>query len=341
MFDNFPKIGVVIIGVNVEKVLPDCIESILNSNYPDDLLEIIYVDGGSKDQSIEVAGNYPGVRILRLNSTHPTPGKGRNAGWKMLNTPFVQFLDGDTVLQPDWFINALPNLFRPEIAAVCGSRRERSPNKNYYHMIGNMEWHYETGPCRYFGGDVLIKRNVLIDTNGFDETLVAGEDPELSYRIRQESQCILRIDKPMTLHDLNMVTFKQYLRRAYRSGYGYAEIASRFCMNQEKLWAKETIRIICKTLAPLFILIAGIVLGYPGNGGIVSLFFILLPLLQIWKFKSQFAQTWGKSILYSFHICLVVFPQFAGIIRYLVGACIQFPLKNNSAILGSPQKAGA
>ena len=341
MIDMWPNIGVVVIGINVEKVLPDCIESILNSNYPDDLLEIVYVDGGSNDQSIEVAKNYPGVRIVRLNNDHPTPGKGRNAGWKTLNTPFIQFLDADTTLQPDWLENALPHLLRQEIAAVCGNRREQSPNKNYYHMIGNMEWNYETGSCRYFGGDVLIKRSVLVDTKGFDENLVAGEDPELSYRIRQKKLNILRIDKPMTLHDLNMITFKQYLRRAYRSGYGYAEIAARFWKNQEKLWAKETMRVICKTTVPFFIFIIGMATGYPKAGIIMSLFVLVQPLLKISKFKSQFSQTWGKSILYSIHICLVVFPQFAGIMRYLVGAWTQWPLKNNSIRLGSHQKAGA
>ena len=115
-----------------------------------------------------------------------------------------------------------------------------------------MEWHYETGPCRYFGGEVLVRRSVLETTGGFDEDLVAGEDPELSYRIRRNGWQILRIDAPMSIHDINMTNFRQYLKRAYRSGYAYVEIALRFIRKPEKLWLKESIRILVKALLPIW-----------------------------------------------------------------------------------------
>jgi len=67
---------------------------------------------------------------------------------------------------------------------VTGRREERHPRKNIYHILTEMEWRYEIGPCRYFGGDVLIRREALERTGGFDELLIAGEDPELSYRVR-------------------------------------------------------------------------------------------------------------------------------------------------------------
>jgi glycosyltransferase involved in cell wall biosynthesis len=340
MFDMLPKIGVVIIGINVEKVLPKCIESVLKSDYPKSQIEMIYVDGGSKDCSVDMAKRYPALKIIELDSIHPTPGGGRNAGWKELNTPYIQFLDADTEVDPSWFQNALPHLFNPEVAAVCGHRRECNPNKNKYHIIGNMEWKYETGPCRYFGGDVLIKRNILLNTKGFDDDLIAGEDPELSYRIRQENKFILRIDKPMTRHELNMSSFNQYLKRAYRSGYAYAQISLRFCKRKEKLWVRETVRVIGKALAPFLILVAGFLLGHPLTGGLVSFLIFILPLFKASNFKKKFSETWGKSILYSAHTCLVIFPQFAGMVRYFFGAWTQMPLKNNSIKIGLQQKEG-
>jgi GT2 family glycosyltransferase len=42
------------------------------------------------------------------------------------------------------------------------------------------------GPCDFFGGGVLIRREALEDANGYDEYLIAGEDPDLSYRIREK-----------------------------------------------------------------------------------------------------------------------------------------------------------
>ena len=51
-----PKIGVVIIGINVENYLADCIRSVRSADYPPDRLEVVYVDGGSRDNSLTIAG---------------------------------------------------------------------------------------------------------------------------------------------------------------------------------------------------------------------------------------------------------------------------------------------
>lgn len=47
-----------------------------------------------------------------------------------------------------------------------GRWRERYPHRNRFHAITDLEWRYETGSCRYFGGDVLIDRNALERTGG-------------------------------------------------------------------------------------------------------------------------------------------------------------------------------
>ncbi len=160
-------------------------------------------------------------------------------------------------MDPDWFARAVP-LIRGETAAVCGMRRERFPDRNLFHTLTDLEWRFETGPCRYFGGDVLITREALVATGGFDEGLVAGEDPELSYRVRHRGWRILRIDAPMTTHDINMSTVAQYTRRAHRSGYAYAEIALRFMGRRERLWLREFLRITARSLAPVLLVLMGV-----------------------------------------------------------------------------------
>ena len=230
---------------------------------PENCLKIVYVDGGSRDASVRVSpGSLRGLRSSNsMIATRRRAGGVMPAG-KTLAAPLIQFMDADTVLDPDWFQRACAALDDSN-PAVCGHRREKYPAKNAYHRFTEMEWHYETGPCRYFGGEVLVRRSVLETTGGFDEDLVAGEDPELSYRIRRSGWQILRIDAPMSIHDINMTTFRQYLKRAYRSGYAYAEITLRFIRNPEKLWLKESIRILVKALLPIGLVIAGILSGTP------------------------------------------------------------------------------
>ena len=323
----WPEIGVVIIGVNVERYLADCIRSVQAADYPREQLKIVYVDGGSRDTSAEVARGFEGVQVIELNDRYPTPGRGRNAGWKHLATPLIQFMDADTVLDPNWFQQAGAALDDTNVA-ICGHRREKYPQKNAYHRFTEMEWHYETGPCRYFGGEVLVRRSVLEATGGFDEHLVAGEDPELSYRIRRKGWQILRIDAPMSTHDINMSTFRQYLKRAYRSGYAYAEIALRFVRNPEKLWLKESLRILVKALLPIGLVAAGILTGHTGWGILLGLLILGRPLFKIGRLKRDSRQPWRFVLQYTGHTALVVYPQFWGMVRYFWGRASGRPLQN-------------
>ena len=331
MHTTLPEIGAVIIGVNVERYLTECIRSVQSADYPRELLKIVYVDGGSRDSSVRVAREFEGVEVIELNDRHPTPGRGRNAGWKHLAAPLIQFMDADTVLDPDWFQRACAALDDSNLA-VCGHRRERYPQKNVYHRFTEMEWHYETGPCRYFGGEVLVRRSVLEATGGFDEHLVAGEDPELSYRIRRNGWQILRVDAPMSIHDINMTTFRQYLKRAFRSGYAYAEIALRFIRNPEKLWLKESIRILVKALLPMGLVIAGILSGNTGWGILLGLLILVRPLFNLGRLKRGSRQPWRYVLLYAGHTALVVYPQFWGIMRYFWGRATGRPLQNKGLV---------
>jgi len=327
MQTTLTEIGVVIIGVNVDRYLAQCIRSVQAADWPRELLKIVYVDGGSRDASVRVAREFEGVEVIELNDRHPTPGRGRNAGWKTLATPLIQFMDADTVLHPDWFQRAYAALDDSN-TAVCGHRREKYPAKNVYHRFTEMEWHYETGPCRYFGGEVLVRQSVLAATGGFDENLVAGEDPELSYRIRQSGWQILRIDAPMSTHDINMTAFRQYLKRAYRSGYAYAEIALRFIRKPEKLWLKESIRILVKALLPICLVIAGILSGHPWWGILLGLLILGRPLFNLGRLKRGSRQPWRYVLLYTGHTALVVYPQFWGMVRYFWGRATGRPLRN-------------
>ena len=58
---------------------------------------------------------------------------------------------------------------------------------------------------------------------GFDDRLIAGEEPELCLRIRRAGWKVLRIDADMTFHDVDMRHFSQWWRRCVRAGFVVAE----------------------------------------------------------------------------------------------------------------------
>jgi glycosyltransferase involved in cell wall biosynthesis len=337
---NLPDIDCVLIGVNSGKTLARCIDSILQCDYPREKLHICYVDGGSSDNSIETAERYCGVSVVSLNPEYPTPGMQRNAGWKNGRSPLVQFLDSDTVLDTVWLSKAVDTIEADNrIGAVLGMRNEMYPDTTIYNWIGNIEWNGPAGESDCFGGDVLVRRQALVKTGGYNETLVGGEDPELSRRIIRAGWHIIRLGAPMTKHDLAMTTVKQYLRRAFRSGYGFAAVRALEARAGSDFWRYDLIKIIVKggtflCSVPLAVLL--VVLAPPG---IIKVIAALLPfaglavmlsprLLRIGKFMNDNNLNTADAKRYAWHCSVVVLPQLFGILRFQLGRLVNKPLRN-------------
>jgi GT2 family glycosyltransferase len=128
------------------------------------------------------------------------------------------------------------------VAVVWGHRRELAPRQSWYVRALDLDWIYAPGVVAFCGGDALMRRRVLADCGGFDETLIAGEEPELCQRILAAGHRILHLDTPMTLHDLGITRFGQYWRRAFRAGHAYAEVARATRAAGHALWGREVRR---------------------------------------------------------------------------------------------------
>ena len=216
-------VGVVLIGRNEGRRLERCIQSI-------DLgkTAAVYVDSGSTDHSVAFC-RAAGVTVVELDTHIPfTAARARNAGLQALllrypHIDFVQFVDGDCQLQPHWIATAQDFLAgNPHCAAVCGRRREIDPARSVYNRLCDIEWDTPVGEARSFGGDVMLRAQALAAVGGYRDDLIAGEEPELAFRLRGAGWKIHRIDAEMTLHDAGMTRFSQWWRRAQRAGYARA-----------------------------------------------------------------------------------------------------------------------
>lgn len=236
---NDPVLSIVVIGRNEGQRLARCLESVAALRGLSGQKQIIYVDSASTDDSPAIARAL-GAEVIVLSAENSTAARGRNAGWRRARAPFVLFLDGDTVLHEDFPRLALAALAHDStVAAVWGHRRELHPENSLYNRVLDLDWMYAPGDTDYCGGDVLMRRCALEQVDGFDPTLIAGEEPELCYRLRHCGYLIRHIDSPMTGHDLNITRFRQYWRRALRAGHAYAEISNRFRTSSDPMWLSE------------------------------------------------------------------------------------------------------
>lgn len=310
------KPGIVIIGRNEGARLVACLDSLAALN-----AQVVYVDSGSTDRSIEMARSR-GIDVLELPMDQPfTAARARNAGFRRLSelhpdTEFVQFVDGDCKVAPGWLDYAVTYLAEhPEFAIVCGRRKELYPERSVYNRLCDADWNAPVGEAKACGGDFLIRAEVFREAGGFNAGMIAGEEPELCYRLGRSGWKIYRADKLMTLHDAAMTRFSQWLRRSARSGYAYALGAALHWNDPGKYCRRENLRILFwAALLPL-LAIAGAILFSPW----VLLVLLAYPV-QYLRLVRWVQRTYPTIPAFSYALFLVLgnWPEFYGQMLFLL-----------------------
>lgn len=250
------------IGRNEGARLRDCLGALTAQ-----LSRVVYVDSGSTDESATYARSL-GVLVVDLDMTQPfTAARARNAGLAAISgapSEFVQFIDGDCVLQPDWLVQALEALAGdPTLAVVAGRRRERFPERSVYNRLCDEEWDTPVGEAKAVGGDMLARHAAITSVGGFDDRLIAGEEPEMCVRLRAAGWRIRRLPAEMTLHDADMRRFGQWWRRSKRAGHAFAEGAALHGAPPERHWVAETRRALIWGLGLPVAAVLGTLLLHP------------------------------------------------------------------------------
>lgn len=309
------RVGLVAIGRNEGERLRQCLDSVVGK-----VERIVYVDSGSTDGSVELARSL-GVDVVELDLSIPfTAARARNSGVAHLlqaspQTEFVQFVDGDCEVAPGWLDYALAQLdANPNVAVVCGRRRERFPEQSLYNRLCDIEWDTPIGEAKACGGDSMMRVAAFQQAGGFNSTLIAGEEPELCVRIRQNGWKILRLDAEMTRHDAQMRRFGQWWKRMLRGGHAFAEGAWLHGQTPERHWVKESRSIwIWGLLVPL------LALGMAWfTKGLSLLLLGGYPLMayRIRRYMQQQGLPAKDAWLYGLFCLLAKFPQLQGQLQF-------------------------
>jgi glycosyltransferase involved in cell wall biosynthesis len=146
------NIGVVAIGRNEGERLRACLESARR-----DCAQVVYVDSGSGDGSVELAKGM-GAVVVELDLSRPfTAARARNEGFDRLmamdsTIECVQFVDGDCEIVAGWIAAAAQEMARNgRVGVVCGRRRERFAEKSIYNRLCDLEWNTPVGEAMACG----------------------------------------------------------------------------------------------------------------------------------------------------------------------------------------------
>ena len=308
-------LAVVVIGRNEAKHLPTCFSSLESKR-------VVYVDSDSTDESVSIAKKAK-VVVVRLQGAC-TAARGRNAGFKKAiekwpDTQYVQFVDGDCFLKKGWLSRGQSVLEAdPSLGAVMGHLAEKDVT-SVYHKLCQMEWKSLPGEAAYFSGVVMVRASIFKQLGGYREQMVAGEDPELSSRMRLEGFHIEKDDTEMAIHDADIQTFGQWFERVVRSGMSIAESFALHGKSSLRICSKEYRSVLFwgGGIPALFALIAFL------GGSVASV--AMLPYLYLTAKiyhhrRHDYHEPPADSLLWATFCVWAKFPQLYGIFRYKLKA---------------------
>ncbi len=306
-----PRIGVVLIGRNEGARLVNCLNSI-----PQNVERIVYVDSGSTDSSV-AAARAADAQVVELDLSQPfTAAHARNTGFEALRAQghidYVQFVDGDCTLHPNWIDVAAAFLQgHPQAAVVCGRRREMFPEASVYNRLCDREWDTPVGQAKSCGGDALMRVDAFAAAGGFNPALIAGEEPELCVRLRHQGGEVWRIDHEMTAHDAAMTRVGQWWNRMRRSGHAAAEGAALHGAPPELHGVATRRRALLWGVAlPLAILQAALLIT-PW-----ALLLLLLYPAQVLRLAHRDGLSSRAAWEQAFFLTLGKFPEALGVLEY-------------------------
>jgi rSAM/selenodomain-associated transferase 2 len=221
------KISIIIPVLDEEKTIAKILDYLLEILDPAFTNEIIIVDGGSQDTTLEILKNYPSIKVIH---SHKGRAIQMNLGEKNASSDILYFLHCDT-LPPKNFDAEIVNKVKNGYLSGCFKMKF-----DHHHIVLKAsQWftRFNVRCCR--GGDqsLFVERKLFEKLNGFNEQLIIYEDNELISRLYKNSKFTV-IQKTV------ITSARKYLKNGVwklQFHFGMIHCKFWFGLNQEELIA--------------------------------------------------------------------------------------------------------
>ena len=216
------SISVVIPLYNKEKAIARTLASVLNQTTSP--AEVIVVDDGSMDNSLQVVQSIKDNRLRVIHKENGGVSSARNRGIREAKSKYVALLDGDDLWDPTFIEEQTKLIADFPDASMWGVNTAFIRGEKYYKWDQGMPEGYRGYVENYFGtkhndlfcsSSVVIRKDVFEHVGYFDERIAASEDLDMWYRI------ILKY--PVVFYDKVLAYYNQDAenRAAYDTGRRY------------------------------------------------------------------------------------------------------------------------
>ena len=244
-------ISIIVVALNESATIEECLQSILSMDYQSGSFEIIVVDGGSKDGTIDIVNQIveKDTRVRLIMELRKGTSAARNTGFFASKYDHVAFTDADCVVPRNW-LRVLHDAFvveqgnDPSVAAVGGVTKtdEQVSGKfvkalelSLNSSLGSFQ--FSTTGKSYFKRrevkdiptlNILLDKSKVEDVGAFDESLRSeAEDAELCYKLVKHGYKLISTPESSVVHKYRSGP-GQWWRNMKRYGRGRMRLMKRY-----------------------------------------------------------------------------------------------------------------
>lgn len=207
------KISAIVPTYNSEKILKECLDSLIAQTHPFD--EIIIVDNASTDRTREIINNYPFKKIFLEKNMERCVS--RNTGWRAARNELVAIIENDSVYDKHWVEKVLVCFVNGADAVI--DRRAVYKPETFVSRMNDDFFRVKLDEKRYRPFSAWVyKKSVLEALNGYDETQVGFEDTELGARLVRNGYVIKYQPEAIQYHAGEPKTLKEEIKRSWWFG---------------------------------------------------------------------------------------------------------------------------
>jgi cellulose synthase/poly-beta-1,6-N-acetylglucosamine synthase-like glycosyltransferase len=215
--DSLPGLSIIVPTFNSESTIDECLRSILELDYPKQLLEVIVIDGGSTDSTTERAKAYP----VKLVYSQLNPPAAYNLVLKNIENGIIGLIDSDAKVEKQWLRKLVKHLDDPKAAGASGTVETWNSDKLVPRVIGyELSYRYRRLPNtveRVATMNLLLKKKVTMEIGGFDEALPTQYDTDIGARLAEAGYRIA-FDPEAICYHFHRPTLRTFFKQQYKYG---------------------------------------------------------------------------------------------------------------------------
>jgi glycosyltransferase involved in cell wall biosynthesis len=259
------SVSVIIPALNEEKMIGRCLESLAELDFPRSGFEVLLVDNGSADRTLEIAKSFQSRLNLRiLEKAGVRISALRNLGAREARGGLLAFLDADCLAPAGW-LERIVELARGQSTGILGAHYLLPENSSW---VGRT-WHRyqeaeKSGEVSHVpAGDLIMRREDFLRLGGFDDSIQTNEDYELCERARAAGMNVLAFPQIGVVHLGTAQSLRVFFRKQAWHGTHVVKVFLRNISGSHNL---KAVLFAVYTALSIAAIVAGLAWAVLGSG---------------------------------------------------------------------------